>query len=461
MRVRVEPAASLLGITQVPGDKSIAHRWLILAATGRGPSSLLEVPTSLDVRSTASCLALITDKARPSLHAWATNDPGSAEGHGSTWNVRVEGGAVSGRSAPLEVEGEGRAGLVEPAAALDCGNSGTAMRLLMGLVASGRFRCELRGDPSLSGRPMERVAVPLRAMGAEIETTGGHAPVEVLGGPLQGIEFAMPHPSAQVKSAVLLAGLDADGRTVVREPVQTRDHTERALLALGAPIETGDGVAVRRFQHEGFSARVPGDPSSAAFLVAAAAMTGSALTIVDVGLNPTRTRFLDVMARMGVRTDVTIRREELGEPVGDIEVLVGTGIRPVRVEADELPLVIDEVPVLALLASHAGSESRFLGAGELKVKESDRLEGIARGIRDLGGLAASEGEDLIVAGGGLAGGRAQAHGDHRMAMAFAVSALGARGSVEVEGMESAEVSFPGFTRTLAGLGASIEPVGGP
>ena len=206
---------------------------------------------------------------------------------------------------------------------------------------------------------------------------------------------------------------------------------------------------------------MPGDPSSAAFLVAAAAVTGSALTIVDVGLNPTRTRFLDVMARMGVRTDVTIRREELGEPVGDIEVLVGHGIRPVRVEADELPLVIDEVPVLALLAAHAGSESRFLGAGELKVKESDRLEGIVRGIRDLGGLAASEDEDLIVAGGGLGGGRVHAHGDHRMAMSFAVSALGARGSVEVDGMESAEVSFPGFTRTLAALGASIEPVAGP
>ncbi len=368
---------------------------------------------------------------------------------------------MSGRSAPLEVEGEGHSGLVEPAATLDCGNSGTTMRLLMGVVASARFRSVLRGDQSLSGRPMERVAAPLRAMGAEIETTRGHAPVEVRGGPLQGIEFAMPHPSAQVKSAMLLAGLDADGRTVVREPAQTRDHTERALLALGAPVETGDGVAVRRFQHEGFSARVPGDPSSAAFLVAAAAMTRSALTIVDVGLNPTRTRFLDVMARMGVRTVVILRREELGEPVGDIEVSVSHGIRPVTVEADELPLVIDEVPVLALLAAHAPSESRFLGAGELKVKESDRLEGIARGIRDLGGLAASEGEDLVVAGGGLGGGHAHALGDHRMAMAFAVSALGARGPVDVEGMESVEVSFPGFTRTLADLGASIEPVGGP
>lgn len=461
MRVRIEPGASLRGITRVPGDKSIAHRWLILAATANGSSSLLEVPYSLDVRSTASCLAAITTKARPALHAWASNDAGPPESHRSTWNVRVEGDPMSDRSTALEVEGEGRRGLVEPDHALDCGNSGTAMRLLMGIVASAPFRTVLTGDRSLAGRPMERVAVPLRSMGAAVRTDGGHAPVSVHGGALRGVEFDPATPSAQVKSAVLLAGLDADGRTVVREPRPTRDHTERALLALGAPVETGDGVAVRRFQHEGFSASVPGDPSSAAFLVAAAALTGSALTIADVGLNPTRTGFLEVMARMGVRTERTVVREELGEPVGDIEVLPTDGVRSVRVEVDELPLVIDEVPVLALLAAHAASDSRFLGAGELQVKESDRLEGVARGIRDLGGHAGAQGDDLVVAGGGLGGGRADARGDHRMAMAFAVSALGARGLVEVDGMESADVSFPGFTRTLTELGASIEPVSGP
>lgn len=460
MRIRIEPGTPLRGNTRVPGDKSIAHRWLILASTATGSSSLLEVPTSLDVRSTASCLAGITGKARPALYGWASNDAGPAEGHRSTWNVGVEGSPFGAPTKALEVEGEGRAGLVEPIDALDCGNSGTTMRLLMGVLSSAPFRTVLTGDASLSGRPMERVAGPLRAMGAVIETNDGHAPVSVVGGPLRGVEFASPTPSAQVKSAVLLAGLDADGRTVVREVAPTRDHTERALRALGAPIETGDGVAVRRFQHAGFSARVPGDPSSAAFLVAAAALTGSAITIVDVGLNPSRTRFLDVMARMGVRTEVFVRREELGEPVGDIEVLPGEGTRSVRVEADELPLVIDEVPVLALLAAHARSDSWFLAAGELRVKESDRLEGIVRGIRDLGGHAAAEGNDLVVAGGGLEGGRADARGDHRMAMAFAVSALGARGSVEVDGMESAEVSFPGFTRTLATLGASIESAGG-
>jgi 3-phosphoshikimate 1-carboxyvinyltransferase len=295
-------------------------------------------------------------------------------------------------------------------------------------------------------------------MGATVETHEGHAPVVVRGGSLHGVAFAPARPSAQVKSAVLLAGLDADGDTTVREPVATRDHTERALVALGAPIEVGGDITVRRFQHEGFSATVPGDPSSAAFLVAAAALTGSAITIVDVGLNPTRTRFLDVMDRMGVRTERTVKREELGEPVGDIEVRATDGILPVRVDRDELPLVIDEVPVLALLAAHARSDSWFLGAEELRVKESDRLAAIADGIRAMGGQADVEGPDLVIAGAGLEGGRADPRGDHRMAMAFAVGALAASGPVEIAGMECADVSFPGFLRTLSELGAAVEPV---
>jgi 3-phosphoshikimate 1-carboxyvinyltransferase len=459
MRVRIGPGRRLAGTVRVPGDKSIAHRWLLLAATATGPSTLLEVPRSLDVRSTASCLACLVDKARPALHAWAANDAGTDEGHRSTWNVRVEGGSAAPGSTPLEVEGEGRHGLMEPSVSLHCGNSGTSMRLLMGLLSTASFRVVIAGDASLSGRPMERVAEPLRSMGARIQTTDGHAPITIVGGPLEGSVVVPSVPSAQVKSAVLLAGIDADGITTVREPVRTRDHTERALRALGAPVERDDlSVSVRRFQHEGFSATVPGDPSSAAFLIAAAAVTGSSITIVDVGLNPTRTRFLEVMARMGVDTEVDVRREELGEPVGDIHVIAAQGVRAVRVEPEELPLVIDEVPVLAALAAHARADSWFLGAGELRVKESDRLRGIGDGIRAIGGQAAVEGEDLVVAGGGLDGGRADARGDHRMAMAFVVSALGARGTVEVDGMESAEVSFPGLVQTLAALGASIDPV---
>ena len=457
MRALITPGGRLHGTTDVPGDKSIAHRWLILAATGLGRTSLLEVPASLDVRSTASCLASLTAKGRPALHAWAANNRRTAEGHRSTWNVRVEGQATARTSEALEVEGEGRRGLVPPAGDLDCGNSGTTMRLLMGVMSTSSFRSVLSGDTSLRTRPMERVASPLRSMGARIETADGHAPVLVDGAPLIGGRCELAAASAQVKSAVLLAGIDADGTTEVVEPAATRDHTERALSALGAPVEITEGaIAVRRFQHEGFSATVPGDPSSAAFLVAAAALTGSEVTITEVGLNPTRTHFLDVMGRMGVPTEQHVRRAELGEAVGDIHVPPIDGIQAVRVGADELPLVIDEVPVLAMLAAHAASDSWFLEAGELRVKESDRLEGLAVGIRDLGGHAAAEGDDLVVAGGGLVGGRANAHDDHRMAMAFAVAALGAHGLVEVDGIESAEVSFPGFVETLSALGASIE-----
>jgi 3-phosphoshikimate 1-carboxyvinyltransferase len=457
MRLRIRPDSRLEGTVRVPGDKSVAHRWLILAATAQGRSVLVEVPTSLDVRSTASCLAAITRKARPALHAWSSNDAPRAEGHGSTWNVKVEGASSGEGATTLEVEGEGRSGLVVPEASLDCGNSGTTMRLLAGVLAASPFRSTLVGDESLSSRPMERVAAPLRSMGAEVVTDDGRAPIAIVGGGLHGVVFEPTSPSAQVKSAVLLAGLDADGVTEVREPASTRDHTERALAALGAPVSNADGsIAVQRFQHAGFAATVPGDPSSAAFVVAAAAITGSSLTLRDVGLNPTRTHFLEVLGRMGVRTERSVEAHELGEPVGSVWVAAGAGVGQVRVEPGEMPLVIDEIPMLALLAAHAGAESSFLGAGELRVKESDRLEGIAAGIRALGGQAAAEGDDLVVAGGGLGGGRCDGRGDHRMAMAFAVAALGARGPVEVDGIESADVSFPGFVDVMRSVGADFE-----
>jgi len=256
----------------------------------------------------------------------------------------------------------------------------------------------------------------------------------------------------------LLAGVAADGETAVVEPAPTRDHTERALAALGAPVLIDeDGIHVSRYQHNGFQARVPGDVSSAAFLIAAAAITGSRLSIEDVGLNPTRLHFLDVMERMGVRTTCSIDRTELGEPVGSIAVEPCPGVRAVRVEADELPLIIDEVPVLAALATHAASDSWFLEAGELRVKESDRLHAIATGVRQLGGVAADEGVDLVIAGGGLDGGHADARGDHRMAMALVVAALGGRGPSRIDGVEAADVSFPGFVATMRALGVALEP----
>ena len=303
---------------------------------------------------------------------------------------------------------------------------------------------------------MERVAVPLRAMGASVRTDHGHPPVEVHGGPLRGAHHELAEPTAQVKGAILLAGIAADGQTTVVEPARTRDHTERALRRLGAPVGQGDGsVSVSRFQHESFEAEVPGDVSSAAFLVAAAALTGGELTIRRVGLNPTRTHFLAVLDRMGVGTEQVVSGEELGEPVGDLFVARTGGLLATEVTARELPLVIDEVPVLAAIAAHAEGETRFAGGAELRAKESDRLAGVVEVIRDLGGRARVEGQDLVVEGGGLAGGRTSARRDHRLAMAAAVAALRSRGACEIDGMEWSEVSFPGFLPALRSLGARV------
>jgi 3-phosphoshikimate 1-carboxyvinyltransferase len=440
----------------VPGDKSIAHRWLILAATARGRSRLVGLPASLDVRSTAACLGLVSERGRPALEAWARNGAARTEGNGSTWNDDdPEGTAIT-----LEVEGEGRLALTEPMDRLDCGNSGTTMRLVAGTLAAAPFRSFLVGDASLTARPMERVAAPLREMGAIVTTTDGHAPVEIVGGSLYGISYALPIPTAQVKGAVLLAGIAAEGETSVTEPAATRDHTERALAALGAPVSVeGTTVTLQGvYQHDGFAGVVPGDVSSAAFLVAAAALTGSELTIRDIGLNPSRLHFLEVMRRMGVLMETHPTGEELGEPVGDLWVGAGAELRGTEVSASELPLVIDEVPVLALLASHARGETWFMEAAELRAKESDRLSGLADGVRALGGHAGVEGDDLVVPGLGLRGGVADSRGDHRLAMAFAVAALAGDAPSEIEGMEAADVSFPGFVEALRTLGASVEDV---
>jgi 3-phosphoshikimate 1-carboxyvinyltransferase len=454
VRLRVTPGGTLRGEPRVPGDKSIAHRWLILASTARGRSRLVGLPPSLDVRSTASCLAQVSERGRPALEAWARNVAPPTKGHGSTWND----GADQGLSTALEVEGEGRSALTESTTPLECGNSGTTMRLVAGTLAAAPFRSTLVGDASLSARPMERVAAPLREMGATVGTTDGHAPVEIVGGPLYGISYTLPIPTAQVKGAVLLAGVAAEGTTSVTEPAATRDHTERALAALGAPVSLdGSTIIVQGvYQHDAFGATVPGDVSSAAFLVAAAAVTRSELTVRGVGLNPSRLHFVRVMERMGVRLELRPTREELGEPVGDLWVAPNTDLQGTEVSASELPLVIDEVPVLALMATHARGETWFVEASELRAKESDRLNGVAEGVRALGGHAAVEGDDLVVPGLGLAGGLADGRGDHRLAMAFAVAALSADAPSEIEGIEAADVSFPGFVEALSALGASVE-----
>jgi 3-phosphoshikimate 1-carboxyvinyltransferase len=455
VRVRVEPGARIGGDASVPGDKSIAHRWLILAATGIGRSRLVGLPPSLDVVSTARCLAELSGPgARPSLETWA-----SSEGRrGNTSSLTVEASVAPGASGgEVMVVGAGRDGLIQPTGPLECGNSGTTMRLLAGMVAAAPFNTVLTGDESLNTRPMERVAAPLREMGATVTTTDGHPPMEVEGTMLWGISYRAPIASAQVKGAVLLAGVAADGETEVIEPAATRDHTERALEALGAPVRhLGLAIGVSRFQHGGFEASVPGDISSAAYILVAGAMTDGSMTIRDVGLNPSRTHFLTVLGRMGIGVRQLVTGAQLGEPVGELELDSVGDLAGTVVTASELPLVIDEVPVLAAAAAHATGETRFAGAGELAVKESDRLAGLARVLKDLGGEAEVEGEDLVIGGGGLDGGTVDSLRDHRIAMAAAVACLRARSSSEIEGIESAGVSFPGFLGVLRGLGARIE-----
>ena len=302
VRIRVIPGGAVHGECRVPGDKSIAHRWLILAATARGRSRLVGVPGSLDVRSTASCLAMVSERGRPSLEAWARNIAAGTEGHGSTWN----GDDPARELTALEVEGEGRSALTEAAGPLDCGNSGTSMRLLAGTLAAAPFRTVLVGGS-------EPVLAPDGTRGRATPSDGRGRRHDAMGTPrsrwredrLYGVDTTLPFPTAQVKSAILLAGIAAEGETTVTEPASTRDHTERALAALGVPVSVeGRTVTLQGvYQHDAFSGAVPGDVSSAAFLVAGAALTGSELTVRGVGLNPSRLHFLSVMERMGVRTE--------------------------------------------------------------------------------------------------------------------------------------------------------------
>ena len=452
MRVRVRPGGRVGGEPSVPGDKSIAHRWLIAAAIGRGRSRLVGLPRALDTRSTAACLSRLAHAHGPALEAWASRSSPTGERNGSTWNRRASTLEV------IEVEGEGRSELRAWTGPLDCGNSGTTIRLLAGVVAGCAFTTVLDGDESLRARPMDRIAGPLREMGARVDTTSGRPPITVVGGELRGISFEPTVPSAQVKGAVLFAALAANGRTAILERMPTRDHTERLLGALGVPVVRADGrIELTGPRQTGaIDGTVPGDPSAAAFLAGAAALTGSRLATPSVGVNPTRLRWLEVLRRMGVPSETTVETDEVGEPVGRIEIREASALEGIRVPADELPLVIDEVPILAAIAAHADGESRFEGGAELRVKESDRLTALVEGVRGLGGDATVEGDDLVVAGGGLRGGAAEAAGDHRIAMALVVAGLAAAAPCDVGGVEAADVSFPGFLETLREIGADLE-----
>jgi 3-phosphoshikimate 1-carboxyvinyltransferase len=415
--MRVEPAVALVGHVAVPGDKSISHRAVLLGALAEGETRVRGFGRGGDTESTIAAVRAL--------------------------GVEVE--EVS--EDELVVHGAGLRGL--RAGGVDCGNAGTLMRLLAGVLAGQAGDFELTGDESLSARPMERIAEPLRRMGARIETTDGHAPLRIAGSAaLRGLDYELPVASAQVKSAVLLAGLNADGATTVVERVPTRDHTELMLEAAGVRVRrrptsvTVQPAGALRLDE----VDVPGDFSSAApLLVAAALVPGSDVTVHDLGLNPRRAALLDVLERMGARVSVFDRRKSAGEHVGAVQVQPGELVAT-RVTAAEVPALVDELPLVALLASHARGETVVEGAAELRVKESDRIEAVTDGLRALGARIHSREDGWTVTGvpARLRGGRLDARGDHRIAMLGAVAGLASREGVEIEGAETAAISFPGF-----------------
>ena len=428
-RYRVAAGGCVRGEVAVPGDKSVSHRALLLGAIARGTT---EVDGFLE---SEDCLA--------TLNA-----------------MRAMGVVIERpRAGRVVIDGVGLHGLAPPARPLDMGNAGTAMRLTMGLLAGQAFGATLVGDAALSRRPMERVAAPLRRMGARIDTTDGHAPVVMHGGArLTGIDCELEVASAQVKSAILLAGLYAAGKTVVRERAATRDHTERMLRAFGVAVSSTAGrVALAggaelRATH----LSVPGDVSSAAFFLVAGALAAEGPFLVrDVGMNPTRTGVIEILKLMGA--DLRIRNPRLAgeEPVADVEVHAAA-LKGIEVPPALVPLAIDEFPVLFVAAACARGTTIVTGAAELRVKESDRIAAMAEGLHALGIRAVPLPDGLKIEGGTPGGGVVHSHGDHRVAMAFAIAALKARAPIIIEDVASVATSFPGFAAVARHAGIAIE-----
>jgi 3-phosphoshikimate 1-carboxyvinyltransferase len=422
----VEPVPRLVGHLAVPGDKSISHRAVLLGAICDGETRITGFGRSADTEATIAAVRSLGI------------------------DVYEHGGGT------LRVFGQGLCGLAAPGRPVDCANAGTLVRLIAGILAAqAGERFVLTGDASLSRRPMERIAEPLRRMGATLATTDGHLPLQIEGGALHGIDYALPVASAQVKSAVLLAGLYAEGETTVVEPAPTRDHTERMLEAAGARIAIRPtSVTVRSAERLSLGeVEIPGDFSSAApFVVAATLVPGSELHVHGVNLNPRRTGLLDILERMGAKVTVYNRRSIGGEPGGDLEIhsapLVGT-----TVSAGEVPLAIDELPLFALAAACARGTSILRGAEELRAKETDRIEATVDALRAIGVRAQARQDGLTVTGvpARPRGGRIASRGDHRLAMLGAVAGLASRDGVRIEGADAVDVSFPGFFEMLEEL----------
>ena len=429
---RVQPGGSLNGAARVPGDKSISHRAVMLGALADGRTAVSGLLEGEDVLRTVAAFRQM--------------------------GVGIE-GPSGGRAT---IEGVGLYGLCAPNRPLDMGNSGTATRLMAGILAAQSFDSMLIGDASLMRRPMQRVVEPLSAMGASIAAAqGGRPPLRIAGGKaLRGIDYRLPVPSAQVKSSILLAGLYADGETAVTEPVPTRDHTERMLRAFGYDvIVTGATARLRgggRLRATALA--VPADISSAAFfLVGASVAPNSQLLLPDVGVNPTRTGVINILRLMGADIDVINLRTVGDEPIGDLRVSSGR-LRGIRIPREQVPLAIDELPAILIAAACAEGETVLTGAEELRVKESDRIAAMAAGLKGVGIDVRETPDGMIVRGGQVRGGVVDSLGDHRIAMAFAMAGLVAQGSITVHDCKNVDTSFPGFAGLARSAGLPIETI---
>ncbi len=427
---RVQPGGTLKGEARVPGDKSVSHRSIMLGSLAEGTTHVTGFLDAEDCLSTMKSFQAM--------------------------GVLIE-GPVDGR---VTIQGVGLHGLKAPTQDLYLGNSGTSMRLLSGLLSGQSFDVVLTGDPSLSKRPMKRVTDPLRSMGARIDTTEkGTSPLHIHGGSrLEGIHYDMPVASAQVKSCLLLAGLYAEGTTSVREPAPTRDHTERMLKGFGYPVtREGDVVSVTSGGRlTACDIDVPSDISSAAFfMVGASIAEGADVVLKHVGINPTRTGVIDILRLMGACIDILDPREVGGEPVADIRIR-SSQLKGIEIPEDLVPLAIDEFPVLFVAAACAEGETRLTGAEELRVKESDRIQVMADGLRILGVDATPTPDGMALRGGPISGGVVESHGDHRIAMAFSIAGLRATAPITIHDCANVNTSFPTFVSLAQRLGLSVE-----
>ena len=428
MHFLVKPATLNDASVTVPGDKSISHRAIMLGSVAVGETRVSGFLAGED------CLATMSAFRAMGVEIDRLSDT------------------------ELVIHGKGLSGLSPPTGSLDLGNSGTAMRLMAGLMAGQPFGTTLVGDASLSGRPMSRVIGPLEQMGASIGSNDGKPPLQIAGGAaLQGIDYTLPVASAQVKSAVLLAGLYASGTTSVREPATTRDHTERMLRAMGVPVTVAGGaisVAGGRELH-GIEIAVPADLSSAAFIILAVLVSpGAAVRLERIGVNPTRTGVIDILRRMGANIELENESVAGEEPVADL-VVRASKLHGIDVDPGLVSLAIDEFPVLFVAAAAARGTTRFSGIGELRVKESDRIAAMAEGLKALGIRVDESDDGAVVHGGQLRAGTVQSFGDHRIAMAFAAATGTAEGPVSVQNVKNVATSFPGFDACMRQLGADI------